>query len=184
MLQEVLDKRLDNRVDDMVSRGLLAELEAFHDRYNKMRFEKSLEHENKRMKLDTDEVNNKYELGIFQSIGFKEFHEYLVLTDDKKETKKGQRLLERRQGELEKSKFDIDHVASHFISRMVNYYYLTKLINPLLRKCHTPSKPNSESSKLLMTEKFRITSSIFFYLFTSHHILQNHSLTLLQVMFP
>ncbi|XP_064408307.1 tRNA dimethylallyltransferase [Latimeria chalumnae] len=61
-----LDKRLDQRVDDMLDAGLLDELKDFHDRYNQ------------------EKVVNKsqdYEHGIFQSIGFKEFHEYLTMGD-------------------------------------------------------------------------------------------------------
>ena len=35
--QEVLDRRLDSRVDDMMSRGLVAELADFHHLYNERR---------------------------------------------------------------------------------------------------------------------------------------------------
>ena len=34
-----------------------------------------------------------YTHGIFQSIGFKEFHEYLILSDDEKDSDEGKRLL-------------------------------------------------------------------------------------------
>jgi tRNA dimethylallyltransferase len=61
--KEVLNDRLDKRVDKMIENGLVKELLDFHRTYNKQR------------------VNNtdaKYTEGIFQSIGFKEFHELLL----------------------------------------------------------------------------------------------------------
>ncbi|XP_029299368.1 tRNA dimethylallyltransferase isoform X2 [Cottoperca gobio] len=60
---EVLNKRLDARVDEMLSAGLIEELRDFHVRYNQQ-------------KVQDD--SQTYEQGIFQSIGFKEFHEYLT----------------------------------------------------------------------------------------------------------
>lgn len=41
LLQDVLDRRLDDRVDDMISRGLLSELAHFHAEYNARRIEES-----------------------------------------------------------------------------------------------------------------------------------------------
>ncbi|XP_006886658.1 PREDICTED: tRNA dimethylallyltransferase, mitochondrial [Elephantulus edwardii] len=61
--QTVLDKRLDKRVDDMLAAGLLEELRNFHKRYNQKK---------------VAENSQDYQHGIFQSIGFKEFHEYLT----------------------------------------------------------------------------------------------------------
>ncbi|XP_040830219.1 tRNA dimethylallyltransferase isoform X3 [Ochotona curzoniae] len=61
--QTVLDERLDKRVDDMLAAGLLEELRDFHRRYNQ-KF--------------VSENSQDYQHGIFQSIGFKEFHEYLI----------------------------------------------------------------------------------------------------------
>ncbi|XP_028368265.1 tRNA dimethylallyltransferase isoform X1 [Phyllostomus discolor] len=61
--QTVLDKRLDKRVDDMLAAGLLDELRGFHRRYNQEK---------------VAENSQDYQHGIFQSIGFKEFHEYLI----------------------------------------------------------------------------------------------------------
>ncbi|XP_032102944.1 tRNA dimethylallyltransferase isoform X1 [Sapajus apella] len=61
--QAVLDKRLDKRVDDMLAAGLLEELRDFHRRYNQE---------------TVSENSQDYQHGIFQSIGFKEFHEYLI----------------------------------------------------------------------------------------------------------
>ncbi|XP_064327216.1 tRNA dimethylallyltransferase isoform X2 [Phalacrocorax carbo] len=61
--QAVLDQRLEKRVDDMLAAGLLEELRDFHRRYNQEK---------------VAENRQDYQHGIFQSIGFKEFHEYLV----------------------------------------------------------------------------------------------------------
>ncbi|XP_012578164.1 PREDICTED: tRNA dimethylallyltransferase, mitochondrial isoform X2 [Condylura cristata] len=61
--QKVLDERLDKRVDDMLAAGLLDELRDFHRRYNEKK---------------VAENSQDYQHGIFQSIGFKEFHEYLI----------------------------------------------------------------------------------------------------------
>uniref|UniRef100_A0A6I8NRV5 Uncharacterized protein n=1 Tax=Ornithorhynchus anatinus TaxID=9258 RepID=A0A6I8NRV5_ORNAN len=61
--QEVLDQRLDLRVDDMLANRLLEELRDFHWWYNEE-------------KITAD--HQDYQHGIFQSIGFKEFHEFLI----------------------------------------------------------------------------------------------------------
>ncbi|EHB16269.1 tRNA isopentenyltransferase, mitochondrial [Heterocephalus glaber] len=61
--QTVLDERLDKRVDDMLAAGLLEELRDFHRCYNQK---------------NSSENSQDYQHGIFQSIGFKEFHEYLI----------------------------------------------------------------------------------------------------------
>ncbi|XP_040507785.1 tRNA dimethylallyltransferase isoform X1 [Gallus gallus] len=61
--QAALDQRLEQRVDDMLAAGLLEELRDFHQRYNQAK---------------VTENRQDYQHGIFQSIGFKEFHEYLV----------------------------------------------------------------------------------------------------------
>uniref|UniRef100_A0A8C3LFI8 tRNA dimethylallyltransferase n=1 Tax=Chrysolophus pictus TaxID=9089 RepID=A0A8C3LFI8_CHRPC len=61
--QAALDRRLEQRVDDMLAAGLLEELRDFHQRYNQEK---------------VTENRQDYQHGIFQSIGFKEFHEYLV----------------------------------------------------------------------------------------------------------
>ncbi|NWZ28525.1 MOD5 dimethylallyltransferase, partial [Asarcornis scutulata] len=61
--QAALDRRLEQRVDDMLAAGLLEELRDFHRRYNQQK---------------VAENRQDYQHGIFQSIGFKEFHEYLV----------------------------------------------------------------------------------------------------------
>ncbi|KAL7829484.1 hypothetical protein AOLI_G00303690 [Acnodon oligacanthus] len=70
---DVLDKRLDDRVDDMLSLGLIEELKDFHQRFNKKKIQ---------------EKSQDYQHGIFQSIGFKEFHEYLTAGADLSEEEK------------------------------------------------------------------------------------------------
>ncbi|XP_078236249.1 tRNA dimethylallyltransferase isoform X1 [Pogona vitticeps] len=59
----VLDERLDQRVDAMLAAGLIEELQSFHRRYNE-----------EWVASDTQD----YQHGIFQSIGFKEFHQFLI----------------------------------------------------------------------------------------------------------
>ncbi|XP_068431647.1 tRNA dimethylallyltransferase isoform X2 [Clinocottus analis] len=68
-----LDKRLDARVDDMLSAGLIEELRDFHVRYNQQRVQ--------------DDSQN-YQHGIFQSIGFKEFHDYLTAPESSTQQEK------------------------------------------------------------------------------------------------
>ncbi|XP_029920042.1 tRNA dimethylallyltransferase isoform X2 [Myripristis murdjan] len=60
---DALDKRLDARVDEMLSLGLIEELRDFHLRYNQQKVQ---------------DQSQDYQHGIFQSIGFKEFHDYLT----------------------------------------------------------------------------------------------------------
>ncbi|XP_055368673.1 tRNA dimethylallyltransferase isoform X1 [Betta splendens] len=60
---EALDRRLDARVDEMLSAGLIEELRDFHVRYNQQ---------------NAQDNGQAYQQGIFQSIGFKEFHDYLT----------------------------------------------------------------------------------------------------------
>nr|XP_061808457.1 tRNA dimethylallyltransferase [Nerophis lumbriciformis] len=64
---KALDKRLDARVEEMLSVGLIEELRDFHARFNQQ-------------KVQNDSQN--YQHGIFQSIGFKEFHDYLTAPEN------------------------------------------------------------------------------------------------------
>ncbi|BET03257.1 IPP transferase [Nesidiocoris tenuis] len=80
--EEVLDKRLDDRVDDMMNRGLVQELLDFHNTYNEER-------------LKNMDKSVAYTQGIFQSIGFKEFHPYLTLKAEERDTDSGKQLLEK-----------------------------------------------------------------------------------------
>ncbi|CAG2169710.1 unnamed protein product [Oppiella nova] len=70
--KNVLNQRLDQRVDEMMERGLVGELLDFHYNYNKQRISQNL--------------SADYSKGIFQSIGFKEFHKYLLLTEEQRKT--------------------------------------------------------------------------------------------------
>ncbi|XP_044016747.1 tRNA dimethylallyltransferase isoform X2 [Aphidius gifuensis] len=79
--QEILDDRLDRRVDSMIETGLINELLNFHECYAR---------EWTKINLSPD-----YTKGIFQSIGFKEFHNYLILPDDEKKSEKGQALFDQ-----------------------------------------------------------------------------------------
>ena len=72
--QEILDQRCDKRVDKMITEGLIEELKSFHSNYNEKRGEELAD----------------YSVGIFQSIGFKEFHEYLLLNQEDQNSQKGQ----------------------------------------------------------------------------------------------
>merc|ERR1719318_1631183 len=78
--QEVLDTRCDKRVEKMLARGLVKELQEFHTNFNKLRAEKG------------DLTQLDYNKGIWQSIGFKEFHNYLCLGEEEREGEEGQRL--------------------------------------------------------------------------------------------
>ncbi|XP_043073942.1 tRNA dimethylallyltransferase isoform X2 [Puntigrus tetrazona] len=62
-----LDERLDKRVDQMLSLGVIEELKDFHQRFNERKIK---------------ENSQDYQHGIFQSIGFKEFHDYLTASED------------------------------------------------------------------------------------------------------
>ncbi|XP_060798816.1 tRNA dimethylallyltransferase isoform X1 [Neoarius graeffei] len=64
---DALDERLDKRVDEMLSLGLIKELKDFHQRFNEKKIQDN---------------SQDYQHGIFQSIGFKEFHEYLTAGGD------------------------------------------------------------------------------------------------------
>ncbi|KAG0724675.1 tRNA dimethylallyltransferase [Chionoecetes opilio] len=78
--QEVLLARLDARVEEMLARGLVKELLDFHAAYNTRRLREG--------------GTQDYTKGIFQSIGFKEFHDFLVLPEGEREGEEGRRLYE------------------------------------------------------------------------------------------
>jgi len=78
--QAVLDTRCDKRVEKMMARGLLEELQQFHSEFNKHRAEKG----------DMEKLD--YDKGIWQSIGFKEFHKYLCLEEVDREGEEGKKL--------------------------------------------------------------------------------------------
>ncbi|KAM3858640.1 LOW QUALITY PROTEIN: tRNA dimethylallyltransferase [Diretmus argenteus] len=68
-----LDKRLDARVDEMMSQRLIEELRDFHVRYNQRKVQ---------------DHSQEYQHGIFQSIGFKEFHDYLTAPESSTQQEK------------------------------------------------------------------------------------------------
>ncbi|XP_047238702.1 tRNA dimethylallyltransferase isoform X2 [Girardinichthys multiradiatus] len=70
---EALDQRLDARVDEMLSAGMIEELRDFHLRYNQQ-------------KVQDD--SQDYQHGIFQSIGMKEFHDYLTAPESSSQQEK------------------------------------------------------------------------------------------------
>ncbi|ELT88314.1 hypothetical protein CAPTEDRAFT_89789 [Capitella teleta] len=75
--KEVLNDRTDKRVDEMVEMGLLREMLDFHVDYN----------------VNHIREDGEYTLGIFQSIGFKEFHQYLILSDEERDSEAGKEML-------------------------------------------------------------------------------------------
>ncbi|XP_065348951.1 tRNA dimethylallyltransferase isoform X2 [Cloeon dipterum] len=84
--QGVLDEDLDKRVDEMIEKGLLQELLDFHSKYNAERL--------------SSEAEADYTKGIFQSIGFKEFHPYLIMDEAQRETEESKKLLEKCIAEM------------------------------------------------------------------------------------
>ena len=80
--QSVLETRCDKRVEKMMARGLVKELQDFHEQFNKLRAEVR----------NSDMATLSYDKGIWQSIGFKEFHSYLCLSEEERETDEGKRL--------------------------------------------------------------------------------------------
>ncbi|EDV43848.1 uncharacterized protein Dana_GF16308 [Drosophila ananassae] len=66
--QDVLNKRLDARVDGMLKQGLLRELRAFHNAHHAVTVE-------------------AYTSGVLQTIGYKEFVPYLLKFDEEQDSK-------------------------------------------------------------------------------------------------
>ncbi|KPJ02137.1 tRNA dimethylallyltransferase, mitochondrial [Papilio xuthus] len=78
-LQTIHDERLNARVDSMLKEGLIQELLNFHDRHNKQRIK--------------DDKPPDYTKGVFQTLGLKEFHEYLMMTEDERNSEDGKKLM-------------------------------------------------------------------------------------------
>ncbi|CAG9761647.1 unnamed protein product [Ceutorhynchus assimilis] len=128
--QEVLNKRLDDRVDKMIEDGLLEELMNFHKLYNEERLK------------DNSQVD--YTKGIFQTIGFKEFHEYLMLNQEEKDSELGKKKLEEgleklKIGSKRYSKKQTKWVINRFLARkdrqVPPIYSLDSTSLPLWEKC-------------------------------------------------
>ena len=71
----------------MIERGLINELSSFHAAYNDPLLAQS-----------PDKSHGEYTRGIFQCIGFKEFHKYLMMSPDEQATRDGQKLLTTGMG--------------------------------------------------------------------------------------
>jgi len=116
--QEILDKRCDKRVDKMLARGLVKELLDFHKDYNQVRTDGSL-----------DELD--YTKGIWQSIGFKEFHKFLCLNDSERETTEGKQLFENGVERMKISTRQYSRRQLKWIRR--RFLYKTRNPPPLYR---------------------------------------------------
>ncbi|XP_018671241.2 tRNA dimethylallyltransferase-like [Ciona intestinalis] len=100
----VLEERVHKRVDKMVQRGLLKELKDFHEEFNKERFVKGM--------------SPDYEHGIFQSIGFKEFHNYLTADESVNEAMKDKMLKEATE-QMKLATYKYAKYQIKFISRRI-----------------------------------------------------------------
>ncbi|CAF3731285.1 unnamed protein product [Adineta steineri] len=76
--KEELENRINNRVKSMLDRGLIDELSKFHDEYNQT--------------CKESEQSYDYTRGVFQAIGFKEFHDYLLLSEDERKSEHGEKV--------------------------------------------------------------------------------------------
>ncbi|KAK4872668.1 hypothetical protein RN001_014697 [Aquatica leii] len=85
--QTTLDNRLNARVDLMLQQGLIDELLDFHKKYNEERVKEVVD----------------YTKGVFQSIGFKEFHDYLMLTPEERQNDDGIKLFEMGTEDLKRA---------------------------------------------------------------------------------
>lgn len=66
-----------------------------------------------------------YQLGIFQNIGFKEFHDYLILPEEEKSTEQGRRLLEQGIDDMKRAtrkyaKKQVRWITNRFLKRKWN----------------------------------------------------------------
>lgn len=105
--QEVLNVRLRERIDTMIENGLVQELINFHNDYNQQPLQE-------KRKAD-------YTEGIFQSIGFKEFHSYLRLDPKDRETDKGKELLSQgiknmKSATIKYSKKQLKWIQNRFLT--------------------------------------------------------------------
>ncbi|KAE8624703.1 hypothetical protein XENTR_v10006024 [Xenopus tropicalis] len=110
--QEDLNSRLNARVDEMLKLGLIEELQDFHKHYNE--------------KLIT-QSRQDYQHGIFQSIGFKEFHEYLI--SEKSDSSAKEVLLQKgieslKQRTQKYAKKQNQWVQNRFLKRTCPYNFM------------------------------------------------------------
>ncbi|XP_067943497.1 tRNA dimethylallyltransferase-like isoform X3 [Watersipora subatra] len=80
-IPSMIDARLKKRVDHMIAKGLIKELASFHSAYNAAFLSSA-----------PDKSHGAYTRGIFQCIGFKEFHSYLLLPESEQSSDAGQEL--------------------------------------------------------------------------------------------
>ncbi|XP_060081707.1 tRNA dimethylallyltransferase-like [Ylistrum balloti] len=97
----------------IIRRGLVDELQDFHQQYNADRLKEKSEPD--------------YTQGIFQSIGFKEFHEYLVLSKEEQNTDKGRQLFKEGVENLKKrtrayAKYQVKHIRNRYIKHQGGVY--------------------------------------------------------------
>ncbi|KAK3701156.1 hypothetical protein RRG08_029628 [Elysia crispata] len=89
--QPELDRRLDARVDTMLEKGLLAELEEFYEKAQRL-------HSGPRD--GPDDKGYVYPHGILQMLGFKEFTNYLQLSPQRRATEEGKKLFKQGVDDL------------------------------------------------------------------------------------
>lgn len=103
--QSELDKRISERVDSMLSKGLDEEVTKFYENYKKTK-----------ERLGTDSA--LYQEGLFQAIGFKEFHDYFTCDDkEKKEAHLGEGLSALKRVTIKYSKKQRTWIQNRFLSR-------------------------------------------------------------------
>ncbi|CAL1547642.1 unnamed protein product [Lymnaea stagnalis] len=87
-----LDRRLDDRVDVMIQRGLIAELDNFHKEVQRL--------EEKERTESCVDIGHDYSHGVLQMIGFKEFHDYLQLSPGQRDSELGKKQFDKGVFEL------------------------------------------------------------------------------------
>lgn len=85
--QEILKKRLDSRIDDMLSQGLLKEIRSFHNSYNA-----TIKENDSTAEIDSTK-------GAYQTIGLKEFIPYLEKYDEQEDERINSFLMSENQTE-------------------------------------------------------------------------------------
>ncbi|KAI9569109.1 tRNA isopentenyltransferase [Boletus coccyginus] len=78
----VLNPRLDERVDDMVKQGLLDEIRSLQQTVSSSQAAINRSSANVKDESDSSATEPDYTVGIYQCIGFKEFREFLSLSND------------------------------------------------------------------------------------------------------
>lgn len=105
--KDVLDERLNSRVDNMLKEGLIKELETFQLKYQE---------------LSSCEEEYDFTKGIFQSIGFKEFNQYFNLSENDRNSTEGKKVFHQCVEELKMvtrryAKKQIKWISNRFLGR-------------------------------------------------------------------